>query len=81
MRDLIIWKILLIGFHFDIRVNKVSNFFKKRTQSHILEVQRFGNMQITLSNLNAHMIISSHVRAFTSSGHMCMHGSSQKCLW
>ena len=39
MRDLIIWKILLIGFHFDIRDNKVSNLLKKMPQSHTLEVQ------------------------------------------
>ena len=29
MRDLIIWKILLIGFHFDIRDNKVSNLMSR----------------------------------------------------
>ena len=81
MKDLIIWKILIIAFHFDIRDNKDSIFFSKMTQSHILEVQKFGNMQNTLKIFNAHMIISSHVHAFTSSGHMCMHGSSQKCLW
>ena len=33
MRDLIIWKILLIGFHFDIRDNKVSNILQKMSQS------------------------------------------------
>ena len=48
MRDLIIWKILLIGFHFDIRDNKVSNLLKKMPQSHTLEVQKCGNMQNTL---------------------------------
>ena len=48
MKDLIIWKILLIAFHFDIRNNKDSIFFSKMTQSHILEVQKFGNMQNTL---------------------------------
>ena len=48
MRDLIIWKILLIGFHFDIRDNKVSNLLNKMPQSHTLEVQKCGNMQNTL---------------------------------
>ena len=48
MRDLIIWKILQISFHFDIRDNKVSNLLKKMLKSHTLQVQKCGNMQNTL---------------------------------
>ena len=54
MRALIIWKVLLIGFHFDIRANKVLDIFLKFFQSQFiltLNIKHVENKQLAGSSV------------------------------